>query len=216
MRLMLSVLRTAYQLLYHQFAWTYDLVAAVVSLGRWQSWVRCALPYLNGRVLEIGFGPGHLQVELGAKGLAAFGVDESRQMSRQAAQRLRKHGLSPALSRGYAQNLPFRGGSFDCVVSTFPSEYIFEAQALKEIGRVLTPGGKLMIVPMAWISGGSLPERFLSWLLRFVGETPGKPGQVPGLMREQMNRAGFIVDSTLIEQKGSRVLMVMGTKRGLG
>ena len=216
MRLMLSVLRTAYHLLYHQFAWTYDLVAVVVSLGRWHSWVRCALPYLNGRVLEIGFGPGHLQVDLGAKGLAAFGVDESLQMSRQAARRLRKHGLSPALSRGYAQSLPFPSRSFDSVVSTFPSEYIFEAQALKEIGRVLTPGGKLVVVPMAWISGGSLPERFLSWLLRFVGETPGKPGHVPDAMRDRLRQAGFIVQSELLELKGSRVLMVMGTKGGLG
>ena len=214
-RLMRCLLRTAYTLLYHPFAGTYDLVAAVVSLGRWHSWVRCALPHLHGRVLEIGYGPGHLQVELGAKGLVTFGVDESPQMARQARRRMRRHGLSPGLTRGYAQSLPFQNKCFDCVASTFPSEYIFEAQALKEIARVLVPGGKLVIVPMAWISGVSLLERFLSAFLRLVGETPGKPGQVPDAMREQMNRAGFLVESRLEELKGSKVLVVLGTK-GVG
>jgi ubiquinone/menaquinone biosynthesis C-methylase UbiE len=44
------------------FAWSYDLVAAVVSLGQWNHWVGSVLPYLPGvNILEIGHGPGHLQ-----------------------------------------------------------------------------------------------------------------------------------------------------------
>jgi len=77
-----------FNLLYHPFAWTYDLVAAIVSLGRWQDWLMQAMPYLSGRVLEIGFGPGHLQVALNEAGMQAFGLDESRQMGRQARRRL--------------------------------------------------------------------------------------------------------------------------------
>lgn len=213
MHLILSLLRTVYSLLYHQFAWTYDLVATVVSLGRWRGWVRCALPYLTGRVLEIGYGSGHLQVDLQTQGLSAFGVDESRQMARQARHHLIKIGLQPALTRGYAQNLPFRSGSFNCVVSTFPSEYIFEMLTLKEIWRVLPPEGRLVIVPMAWISGGNPLERVMAWLLRLVGETPGKPGKVPTAAKERLNRAGFIVESELAEMKGSMVLVVVGRKR---
>jgi len=212
MRLILSLLRTAYRLLYHPFAWTYDLVAAVVSLGRWQDWVRSALPYLHGRVLEIGFGPGHLQVDLQAMGVSAFGVDESRQMAHHARHRLKKNGMLPALSRGYAQRLPFCGQAFDCVAATFPSDFIFEAETLIEIYRVLLPGGRLVIVPMAWISGSRPLERFMAWLLRLVGETPGKPGQLPAAVRERLKQAGFSVESKLVEMKGSRVLVVVGTR----
>ena len=61
MRLIFSLLRPVYYLLYHHFAWTYDLVADIVSLGQWKDWVRTALPYLDGCVLELGYGPGHLQ-----------------------------------------------------------------------------------------------------------------------------------------------------------
>jgi ubiquinone/menaquinone biosynthesis C-methylase UbiE len=88
MRLFLLLLRPIYYLLYHQFAWAYDFVASLVSLGQWRDWVRTALPHLNGRVLELGFGPGHLQVEMQKRGLIPFGVDESRFMARQASQRL--------------------------------------------------------------------------------------------------------------------------------
>ena len=61
-RFLLFILRTFFKLLYHQFSWTYDWVASIVSLGEWQNWVSSVLPYIIGpNVLEIGFGPGHLQ-----------------------------------------------------------------------------------------------------------------------------------------------------------
>ena len=142
-----------FNLLYHPFAWMYDLVAGIVSLGRWRGWVLQARPFLRGRVLELGFGPGHLQEALEQAGLEAFGLDESRPMARQARRRLRRQKYPVRLANGYAQGLPFQGNSFDCVAATFPSEYIFEAQTLAEIRRVLRPHGRLVIVPSAWITG---------------------------------------------------------------
>src|SRR5512135_8808 len=92
MRLLPTLLSTFFHLLYHQLAWCYDLVAAMVSLGRWQMWVECALPYLEGRVLEIGPGPGHLQDAMHKRGWLAFGVEESWQMCRQVGRRMQKSG----------------------------------------------------------------------------------------------------------------------------
>jgi ubiquinone/menaquinone biosynthesis C-methylase UbiE len=89
---MQSLLRPVYYLLYHQLAWTYDFVTSVVSLGRWSDWVQSALPYLNGRVLEFGFGPGHLLPSLSENNLPAFGLDESRQMAHLARHLLLKKG----------------------------------------------------------------------------------------------------------------------------
>ena len=84
-RYLAASLNTFFHLLYHQFAWTYDWVAAIVSLGRWKDWISATLPYLDGPlVLEIGHGPGHLQVALQAKGIQAVGLDASAQMGRQA------------------------------------------------------------------------------------------------------------------------------------
>lgn len=212
-RLIAFLLRPIYYLLYHQFAWTYDFVAAVVSLGRWQDWVKSALPYLNGRVLEIGFGPGNLQLFLNEQKIPTYGLDESRQMAHQASRRLRKQGVISRLSRGYAQNIPFMDGAFDSVVSTFPSEYIFNSQTLGEIRRVLVPAGKLIILPMAWITGTRPLERLVAWLLRVSGETSGKPGLVPVAIRDQFARTGFEVRSEIVKLKGSQVLVIVEERR---
>jgi ubiquinone/menaquinone biosynthesis C-methylase UbiE len=213
MCLILFLLRPIYYLLYHQFAWTYDFVAAVVSLGRWHDWVQSALPYLDGRVLEIGFGPGHLQLSLYEKKLLAFGLDESRQMAHQASRRLRKQGVISRLSRGYAQNIPFSVGAFDSVVATFPAEYIFNPQTLKEIKRVLMPEGRLIILPMAWITGTRPLERLVAWALRVSGESSGKPGLVSAAIRDRFAYAGFEVRSEIVEMKGSQVLVIVAKKR---
>ncbi|MEW6241946.1 MAG: class I SAM-dependent methyltransferase, partial [Chloroflexota bacterium] len=56
------LLRVFYHWLYHPFAWVYDFVAAVVSLGRWNEWIMTVMPLIEGtRILELGHGPGPLQ-----------------------------------------------------------------------------------------------------------------------------------------------------------
>jgi ubiquinone/menaquinone biosynthesis C-methylase UbiE len=210
MRIIRNILDAFFQLLYHSFAWAYDLVATVVSLGRWESWVLQAQPFVSGRVLEIGFGPGHLQMSLHAGGLEAFGLDESRQMSRQAGHRLRRKGYPVRLLRGMAQQIPFPDGAFDGVVTTFPSEYIFEAQTLAEIRRVLRPGGKLVIVPSAWITGKGLLERLAAGLFQATGQAGMLNAVLPG-MKQRIGASGFLVRHKLVELNGSRVLVIIAT-----
>jgi ubiquinone/menaquinone biosynthesis C-methylase UbiE len=212
MRLIQVLLRPIFYLLYHQFAWTYDLVAAVVSLGRWQDWVQTALPHLSGRTLEIGFGPGHLQTTLCERNIPTFGLDESLQMIHQAARRLRKSGAIPRLTRGYAQKLPFATGTFNSIVATFPTDYIFEHKTLEEIRRVLLPAGQLVIIPTAWITGGQMLERLAAWVFRVTGEAPGMPHILSDAVKDRFVSAGFKVRSEIAEKKGSQVLVVLAKK----
>src|SRR5690349_17890774 len=136
-------MRVFFYLLYHPFAFLYDLVAATVSFGRWKDWVMSILPFLHGtRILELGHGPGHLQHILVNRGLSSFGLDESPQMGRLAQ---RKLGSDSRLSRGLAQSLPFTDHSFDTIVSTFPTDYIFHQQTLSEVHRCLSGGGRLIV-----------------------------------------------------------------------
>ncbi len=215
MRLILLLIRPFFYLLYHQFAWTYDFVAAVVSLGRWKEWVRGSLPYIKGqRVLELGHGPGHLQLVLNEKGYEVYGLDESRFMSRQASHRLNKKQYPLRLLRGYAQELPFAQNTFDSLVSTFPSEYIFDPRTLAEIHRVLAPGGRLVTLPLAWITGGRPLERLAAWLFRVTGQTQGQPGQLNPLVRDRFEHAGFEVQGEAVRQGSSLLLFIIASKAG--
>ncbi|MBN2386105.1 MAG: methyltransferase domain-containing protein [Anaerolineales bacterium] len=212
MRLILLLLRPIFHLLYHQFAWTYDVVAATVSLGRWQRWVLTALEFLEGpRTLELGFGPGHLQGVMQTAGLQPFGLDRSPQMLRQAARRLRAQGQTPRLLRGYAQFAPFRDGAFQSVVATFPSEYIFDPATLAEVRRLLAPGGRLVVIPAAWITGTGVLERLAAWLFRVTGQATAVRTLRP-IVEARFVAAGFEVASEFVEFPGSQVLVLVARK----
>jgi ubiquinone/menaquinone biosynthesis C-methylase UbiE len=202
-------LRIFFHLLYHQFAWTYDWVAAGVSLGRWNEWVKCILPYMQeGRILELGHGPGHLQVELLRKGLDPFGLDASPQMGLQAMNRLEKIGFISRLVRGFAQALPFKQETFQTVVATFPSEYIVDPHTLSEIERVLKPGGQVIILALAWITGEKWLEKAASGLFRVTGQSP----EWEDRFLEPVRDAGFLAHADWVDLETSRLVIIVAQK----
>ena len=204
-----------FQLLYHPFAWAYDLVSWMVSLGRWKYWGESVVPFVKGtRILELGHGPGHLQRILCDLDLLAVGVDESRQMGFLANRLLIRNGYTQInLIRGLGQNLPLRAGAFDTVVATFPTEYIFEEQTLSEIRRMLTNGGRLIVLPVAWITGKGSFDRLISWLFRFTGQAPSDPfDEVSLRIKEPFLKAGFDVIVQQVEVKSSLLLILIAEK----
>lgn len=228
---MKTLLRIFFYLLYHQFAFAYDLVAAVVSFNRWKDWVMSVLPFIEGkRVLEIGHGPGHLQRALISRGMLVVGIDESIQMGRLAKRNLKRAFLSqtqitplsnvspqPAypqesLTRGLAQHLPFPDETFDTVVATFPAEYIFDPETLIETRRVLKPGGKFVILPGATITGRGIVDRLLAWIFRVTGETPPDLSQIlRERSQERFAKTGFHVGVHEITLKSSLVFIMLAT-----
>ena len=185
------------------------MVAAAVSLGRWQSWVKVCLPYLKGpRILEIGYGPGHLQTEMNSRGFQAFGVDASPQMAHIAQTRLLDTGAVSRIINGYAQYLPFASSIFDQVVATFPSEYIVDPQALSDIYRILSPGGKLLIIPSAWLTGKHWYERILTGLLHAPYQSP----DWETWLFQPLLETGFTCSLTQINLDSSALLIIQAVK----
>lgn len=222
-RTITGLLRSFFWLLYNPFAWTYDRVASIVSLGAWNEWVQTVIPIITDEpILEIGHGPGHLQKELLETKANAFGLDLSPWMGRITHKRLQKANIPSPLVRGTAFNLPFPGGYFGSVVSTFPSEYIADIRSQSEIMRVLKPSGRLVILPFAWITGKSWLERLAAWLFRATGESPELPddGKVPlGIHGEWLRslidsaeQLGFIVTFQMVKLETSCVLIILAEK----
>jgi ubiquinone/menaquinone biosynthesis C-methylase UbiE len=204
-----AFLRLFFKLLYHQFAFTYDLVSAAVSFNRWRDWVECVIPFIDGnRVLELGHGPGHLQRILLSRGLIAVAIDESYQMGLIAK---RNTMGSARLVRGLVQDLPFQGAAFDTIVSTFPTEYIFEARTLREVGRCLSPAGKLIALPVA------MPKNhFLEWLYKFTGESPSEVEETfkQRLLAPFLN-TGLIAELQVIDLQSSRLFIILARRNNV-
>ena len=209
-RLWWAFLRLFFRLLYNEFAWTYDLVAWVVSLGQWRAWGRTAMLHLRGeRVLELAHGPGHLLVTMAEQGLAPVGLDLSPHMGRLARPRLRKTRQSIPLVRARAQALPFCDRCFDSAVAAFPTEFILDPATLRGTARVLRPGGRLVVVAWARLSERDLLSRFIGWLYRATGQ--GKP--VPGGGEMVVVEAGFAPRIEWEWVGRSRVMLVVAEKR---
>ncbi len=210
-RLWWSFVRLFFRLLYAEFAWTYDLVAWVVSLGQWRAWGRAALPYLQGeRVLELAHGPGHLLGTMTDRSLSTVGLDLSPYMGRLAKQRLERAGLTVPLVRAQAQALPFRQGCFDSVVATFPTEFILAPATLREAARVLrNPGQRLVIVASAHLGGRDPLSGFVRWLYRVTGQDK----LLPGGFETVMEKSGF--KSHLVQERvgQSVVTLILAEKR---
>ncbi len=202
-------LKFFFYLIYQPLAWSYDLVAWLVSLGQWKSWIFSTLPLLAGpRVLELGHGPGHLQVALHQKGIQSFGLDQSPQMGLLASRRLQKVGYSSNLTRALAQHVPFPANSFDQVVATFPSEYIVQRETLAAIKRVLRPEGQLIVLPVAWIRSQRPLGRLAAWLFRVTGQAESWDT----LFSEKFRAAGFVVEEKRVILPKSELVLLIAAK----
>lgn len=209
-------LRFFFHLLYHSLAWAYDLVAAVVSLGRWYRWMHTALEYLEGqRILEMGYGTGRLMKTLLDQGYDACGLDESRQMAAIAGWRLRRalgQETGLPLVRAVGAAIPFPAEMFDSIVATFPAPYIAAAETLAEIERVLRPGGRLVIVLAAYHTGRGLLERAQAWVFRVTGESP----QFDPALRERLlapfENTGFETQIEWHAEPKEQILVVLARK----
>jgi SAM-dependent methyltransferase len=95
--------------------------------------------------------------------------------------RRRKVGTNATVIHGSAQGLPFSDASFDTVVSTFPSEYIYESDTIAEAARVLRPGGQLIVIEGANL----LPVGFLQPLLVLIQMFVYGPSAVFGPRKER-------------------------------
>jgi ubiquinone/menaquinone biosynthesis C-methylase UbiE len=190
MTLWWRLIRFGFRLLYNEFAFAYDLVSTVVSLGAWRCWQQTALKYLDVQsgalVLELAHGTGNLQLDLHEAAYEAIGYDLSPYMGRIASGKLKRH------------QLPFSSNTFAAVVSTFPTDFIVAPETLREVYRVLQPGRVFVIVPNGVLTGGGAAEAGLEWLYRVTGQRDGSSWDVEDFF------SGFGFEAQMLEERCPR------------
>lgn len=171
----------------------YDRMVALEErlLGRRlrpQLWARVGM----GQVLELGIGTG-ANFPYYPPGVEVTGVDISGEMLRRAEEKAKKMGTRISLHQMDAQALAFPDGSFDRVVTTWVFCSVPDpVRGLREAGRVLRPGGRLVM--LEHVRGPGLLGVVMDWLsplvVRFSGthinrDTVANVGKA-GLVEEEV------------------------------
>jgi hypothetical protein len=79
---------------------------------------------------------------------------------------------------------------------------------LSEAYRVLCPGGTLVILPAAWITGDKWYERFAAWLFDITGQAPSPDAK----MFQPFEDAGFSIEQKWQRKPNWRVIFIIAKK----
>lgn len=127
----------------------YDFITRFLSYGQDRRWKRrlIALAGLEreDRVLDLACGTGDIVFEAAPRVRQAIGLDVTHRMLQRAALRRSVSGAQPAWVTGDMLALPFPDGHFSVVTTGYGLRNVPDLdQALREIRRVLAPGGRLL------------------------------------------------------------------------
>lgn len=131
----------------------YDLMNRLMTGGMDERWRRKAVRYARAagteRALDVATGTGDLALALSAGGFdRVIGLDFAPPMIA-AAEEKRRGRPGVTFLVGDAMRLPFPNGSFDACTVSFGLRNMKDYEgALREMGRVLRPGGRLVCLEL--------------------------------------------------------------------
>ncbi len=154
---MLSPKANQIRQMFSAIAYRYDLLNHLLSLNIDKSWRRKAISFLkdvlgesHALCLDLCCGTGDLSLEIARRGSArVVGSDFSHSMLQLGLDKIRKQGLTTRIwiTEADALNLPFGRESFDAMSIAFGLRNLESpAHGLREMHRVLKPGGKLVVL----------------------------------------------------------------------
>ncbi|MEK8022280.1 MAG: ubiquinone/menaquinone biosynthesis methyltransferase [Candidatus Hydrogenedentota bacterium] len=151
----------------------YDLLNRLLSLGIDQSWRReAARRFSAGRVLDLACGTGDLSLALAPR-CRVVGADILPEMLARAMTKKRAARFYFPLVAAAGESLPFKAASMDGVTVAFGVRNFADREAgLKEMARVIRPGGRAVILEFAMPDRKGLRSLYLSYfrgVLPFLG-----------------------------------------------
>jgi demethylmenaquinone methyltransferase/2-methoxy-6-polyprenyl-1,4-benzoquinol methylase len=156
--------------MFDRIAPRYDLLNRVLSAGIDVRWRKAAADALglagDAWILDLCTGTGDLLIEALRRDprFKGVGVDLSSEMLARGVAKVERRALSvrAAMASGDGERLPLRAARFDGALVSFGIRNIGRVdEAMRELHRVLKPGGRLVILEF------SMPKGMLGTLYRF-------------------------------------------------
>lgn len=151
--------------MFDRIAARYDAMNRVLSLGLDRGWRRRTVRALQlgeaPRVLDLATGTGDLAIDIARMhpGARVIGLDPSPRMLAVARAKLARRGLSDRITLvlGDAQVLPYASCELDAATIAFGIRNVPDRPAaLREMARVVRPGGRVCVLELGEPRGGLL------------------------------------------------------------
>ncbi len=166
--------------MFDRIAARYDLVNRILSFGVDQNWRTRTVNALElrpgGHVLDLATGTADLALKVAAQhpDVTIVGLDPSQGMLAIGRQKVQRAALEDRieLCAGDAEQLPFEASSFDGLCIAFGIRNVPDrGRALREMARVVRPGGRIAILELSEPSGvlGPLARFHVHTLVPFIG-----------------------------------------------
>jgi demethylmenaquinone methyltransferase/2-methoxy-6-polyprenyl-1,4-benzoquinol methylase len=155
----------------------YDLGNRVLSLGLDLAWRRRAAAAAGSpgqRALDVCAGTGDLALELARRGARVTAADFCREMVARGATRARRARLPVEFVVADALALPFASESFDAATIAFGLRNLVDpGRGLREMARILRPGGRLVVLEFAQPRGWFLRRAYSVYAKRILPRLGG-------------------------------------------
>lgn len=199
----------------------YDFITRVLSYGQDRRWkrrlIRLAALTPHDRVLDLACGTGDLLFEAAPVVRRAVGLDVTLRMLQLASSRPRRPGRADLIAADMLA-LPFPSARFDVITTGYGLRNVPDLpQALREMYRVLAPGGRLLsldfnrprnaVVRVAYLAYLTAVGSALGFLLH---RDPDTYRYIPASIRMYPGASGV---ARMLEQHGFtdvRVVRVLG------
>lgn len=149
----------------------------------------------HGRVLDLGCGAGHASFTAAVQASQVVAYDLSAQMLDVVLQVANTKGLKNIeVQQGVAEALPFSEASFDWVISRYSVHHWQDVgQALREVKRVLKPGGTAVFMDVV-SPGQPLLDLYLQ-TVEVLRDTSHVRNYTPGEWLRLLTEAGLVMSS---------------------